>query len=121
MSFYQELRPECKIHSFYTTGKQKKIDCFHVDGYCDHCKTVFEAMGCYYRFCSCQETHPSLSEQDIERGNKKREMEELRREYMKERGYKVQEMWECEWWELFKTDSSVKNHVKTKFLYKRLL
>ena len=24
MSFYQELRPECKIQSFYTTGKQKK-------------------------------------------------------------------------------------------------
>ena len=31
-SFYQELRPECKIESFYTIGKQKKIDCFHVDG-----------------------------------------------------------------------------------------
>ena len=40
MYFYQELRPECKIQSFYITGKQKKIDCFHVDGYCDHCKTV---------------------------------------------------------------------------------
>ena len=23
----------------------KKIGCFNVDGYCDHCKTVFEAMG----------------------------------------------------------------------------
>ena len=93
MSFYQEWGPECKIQS---TGKQKKIDCFHVDGYCDHCKTVFEAMGCYYHFCSCQETRPSLSEQDIERGNKKREMDELRREYIKERGYKIQELWECE-------------------------
>ena len=120
-SFYQELRPECKIQSFYTTGKQKKIDCFHVDGYCDHCKTVFEAMGCYYHFCSCQETCPSLSEQDIERGNKKREMDELRREYIKERGYKIQEMWECEWWKHFKTDSSIKNHVKTNFPYKRPL
>ena len=121
MSFYQELRPECKIQSFYTTGKQKKIDCFHVDGYCDHCKTVFEAMGCYYHFCSCQETRPSLSEQDIERGNKKREMDELRREYIKERGYKIQEMWECEWWKHFKTDSSIQNHVKTNFPYKRPL
>ena len=43
-----------KIKSFYTTGKQKKIDCFYVDGYCDHHKTVIEAMGCYYHFCSCQ-------------------------------------------------------------------
>ena len=30
-------------------------------------------------------------------------------------------MWECEWWEHFKTDSSVKNYVKTSFLYKRPL
>ena len=45
MSFYHELRPEHKIESFYTTGKQENFDCFHYDGYCDHCKTVFEAMG----------------------------------------------------------------------------
>ena len=50
-----------------------KIDCFNVDGGCDHFKTVFEAMGCYYHFCFCQEASPSLTEQDIERGNKKRE------------------------------------------------
>ena len=78
-------------------------------------------MGYYYHLCSCQETRPSLSEQDIERGNKKREMDELRLEYIKERGYKIQEMWECEWWRHFKTDSSVKNHVKTSFPYKRPL
>ena len=92
MSFYQKLRPECKIESFYTTGKQKKIDFFHIDGYCDHCETEFEAMGCYYYFCSFQETCPFMSEQDIERGNKKREMDELRREYIKEKGYNDQEM-----------------------------
>ena len=59
-----------------------------------------------------------LSEQDLERGNKKREMDELRREYIKEKGYKIQEMWECEWWEHFKTNSSVKNHVKNNFPYR---
>ena len=72
MSFYQETRPACKIESFFISGKQKKIDRFNVDGYCDHCKTVFEAMGCYYHCCFCQEARPSLTEQDIERGNKKR-------------------------------------------------
>ena len=30
-------------------------------------------------------------------------------------------MWECEWWEHFKTDSSVYNYVKTIFPYKRPL
>ena len=121
MSFYQESRPECKIESFFTSGKQKKIDCFNVDGFCDHCKIVFEAMGCYYHFCSCQETCPSSTEQDIERGNKKREMDEMRREYIQEKGYKVEEMWECEWWQNFKTNDKIKNHVRTHFPYKRPL
>ena len=48
-------------------------------------------------------------------------MDELRREYIKERGYKIQEMWKSEWWKHFKTDSSIKNHVKTNFPYKRPL
>ena len=63
----------------------------------------------------------SLSEQDIERGNKKREMIELRAEYIKVKGCNFQEIWECEWWEHFKTDSSVKNRVKTNFPYRRPL
>ena len=46
MSFSQRQRPDCKIESFYTTGTQKKIDCFMADGFCAHCNTVFEAMGC---------------------------------------------------------------------------
>ena len=84
MSFYQETRPKCKIESFFTSDKQKKIDCFNVDGYCDHCKTVFESMGCYYHICRCQEARPSLIDQDIERGNKKREMDDMQRKYNKE-------------------------------------
>ena len=60
------MRPKCNIESFYTSGKQKKIDCFHVDGCYSHCETVFEAIGCYYYFCLSQETGTFLSEQDIE-------------------------------------------------------
>ena len=111
MSFYQEKRPECKIDSFFKSGKQKKIDCFNVDGYCDHCKTMFGAMGCYYHFCSCQESRPSLTDQYIERGNKKREMDDMRREYIKEKGYKNEEMRECDLWESFKTNDKIENHV----------
>ena len=48
-------------------------------------------------------------------------MDELRREYIKEKGYNIQDMWECEWFEHFKTDSSFKNHVKTNFHFKRPL
>ena len=72
-------------------------------------------------FCSCQEARPSLTEPDTERGNKKREKDDMRRDYIKEKGYKVAEMWECEWWENFKTDEKIKNHVRTLFLTKDLL
>ena len=121
MSYYQETRPECRIESFHTSGNQKKIDCFNVDGYCNHCKTVFGAMGCYYHFCPCQETRPSLSDEDIERGNRRREMDDLRREYIREKGYKIEEMWECEWWQNFKTNEKIKNHIRSNFPYKRPL
>ena len=121
MSFFQRQRPECKIESFYTTGTQKKIDCFKVDGFCAHCNTVFDAMGCFYHDCPCQEARPSLTEEDIERRNKKREMDQMRKQYIKERGFNVVEMWECEWWNLYKTTTCVKDHLRESFPYKRPL
>ena len=70
----QEQNAELKA----STHLEKKIVCFNVDGYCDHCKTVFEAMGCYYHFVLARRI--VLSEKDIERGKKMREMDDLRRE-----------------------------------------
>ena len=92
-SYFQRQRPDCKIESFNTTGNQKKIDCFKVDGFCAHCNTVFEAMGCFYHYCPCQEARPVLTEEDIKRGNKKREMDQMRKQYIEEKGYNVVEMW----------------------------
>ena len=94
MSFFQRTRPECEIESFFTTGRQKN-DCFSVDGFCSDCNTVFEAMGCFYHFCPCQELRPSLTEEDIQRGSKKRELDALRRHYIQEKVFKVIEMWGC--------------------------
>ena len=71
LSYCQQTRPECNIESNVTTGRQKKIDCFSVDGYCNYCNTVFEAMGCYFHYCPCQEARPSLTDNEITRGIKK--------------------------------------------------
>ena len=71
MAFFQSSRPECKIESFYTIGTQRKIDCFSVDGFCGHCSTVFEALGCFYHFCECQEVQPGLTEEDIVKGQER--------------------------------------------------
>ena len=118
LSYFQRTRQEYKIESFFTTGRQKKIDCFSVDGFCSHCNSVFEALGCFYHFCTCQELRPSLTEEDIQRGSKKRELDALRRHYIQEKCFKVIEMWESEWWRLYKTTNTVKQHIREHFPYR---
>ena len=120
MSYFQATRPECKIESYYTTGMQKKIDCFRVDGYCNHCKTLFKAMGRYFLFCPCEEGRPSLTDDDIKQGTKKREIDEPRKDYIREKRFPIKEIWECSWWDQFKNNVDVKNHVRTHFSFKSL-
>ncbi len=86
-----------------------------------HCNTVFEAMGCFYHYFPCQEARPSLTEDDMERGKKKREMDQMRKQYIKENGYNFVEMWECELWNLYKTTTFVKEQLRKSFPYKRPL
>ena len=121
MSYFQRTRPDCKNESFYTTGRQKKINRFSVDGFCSHCNTVFDLMGCFYHFCPCRELRPSLTEEDIKRGGRKRELDELRRCYIQKKGFTVIEMWECESWRVYKTTNFVKLHNRENFPYRRSL
>ena len=51
LSYFQQTRPEFNIEINFTTDRQKKIDCFSVDGICNHRNTVYGAMGCYFHFC----------------------------------------------------------------------
>ena len=69
-------------------------------------------MGCFYGYCSCQEARSALTEEDIKRGKKKREMDQMRKQYIKEKGYNVVEMWECEWWNMYKTTTCMKEHLR---------
>ena len=86
-----------------------------------HIVIVFEAMGCFYHYCPCQEARPSLTEDDIERGNIKREMDQMGKQYIKEKGHNVVEMWKSEWWNLYKTTTCVKEYLRESFSYKRPL
>ena len=92
MTYFQRTRPDYEIESFFTIGRQKEIDCFRVDGFCCDCNTVFEAMGCFYQFFPCQERRPSLTEEDIQRGGKKREFDAVRRHSIQEKGFNVIDM-----------------------------
>ena len=78
-------------------------------------------MGCCYQYRPCQEARPSLTDTDIERGIKKRQQDEMRRDYIQQKGYQIVEMWECDRWSLYKTDASVKSHLRENLPYKRPL
>ena len=78
-------------------------------------------MGCYFHYCPCQEARPSLTDNEITRGIKKREPDQMCKEYIQQKGYKIIEMWVCSWWELYRTDPTVKNHLRANFPYQRPL
>ena len=50
MDYFQQVHPNCKIQTQFTHKKQKKLGPYLVDGFCNHCNTVFEAMGCFFHF-----------------------------------------------------------------------
>ena len=64
-------------------------------------------MGYIYQFCPFQNVRPSLTEEVFQRGGKKRELNELGRNYRDEKGFTLFEMWEYEWWRLYKITSNV--------------
>ena len=59
---------------------------------------MFEAPECYYHYCSCQEAPAALTEEDIQRGIKKREVDEQRKHYIQ--GYSIIEMYKHDWWKI---------------------
>ena len=50
-----------------------------------------------------------------------REMDQMRKQYIKEKWYNIVEMWEFEGWNLYKTTTCVKEHLRESFPYKRPL
>ena len=40
---------------------------------------------------------------------------------IQQKGYQVVEIWECGWWSLYKTDASVKSHLRENFPYRQPL
>ena len=46
-------------------------------------------MGCYFHFCPCQEAKASLSEEETQRGIRKKEHDELKRHYLKRKDIRL--------------------------------
>jgi G:T-mismatch repair DNA endonuclease (very short patch repair protein) len=64
-----------------------------VDGYCAETMTVYEFMGCYWHGHECITRNESLEEERLRR----RSFTEKKIHYLRELGYNVEVIWECEW------------------------
>ena len=42
----------------------KKVDCLNAYGFWGHCNRVFDAMGCFYLCCPCQDERRALIEEN---------------------------------------------------------
>ena len=74
-------------------------------------------MACCLHFCPCQEDRASLSGEPMQRGIRKREHDELRRDYLRHKGYNIIDVWECNWWESVKKEN-LRLHVRKNFTIK---
>ena len=53
---------------------------------------------------------------------KKRQQDEMPRDYVQQKGYQIVERWKCEWWcSLYKSDESLNSHLRENFRFRRLL
>ena len=59
-------------------------------------------------------------EQNYE-SDKKRVQHQMRKEYILQKFYKITQMLECNWWELYREEATLKNHLRANFPYQRPL
>ena len=45
----------------------------------------------------------------------------MRKEYIQQEGHKINERWECNWWELYRVYAPVESYLRANFPYKRPL
>ena len=83
MSYFQSVRPRCKVEAS-TRRVQIQNWCIQCWWFCGRWSTVFEFMGFCYHYCPFQDARSPI-EENIQRGIRKRELDELRKQCIQEK------------------------------------
>ncbi len=102
-------------HEF--NGKEKRLGRrqLPVDGWCQETQTAYQFQGCWWHGHDCHLNRKEYN--DI----RKKSMKDLRAEtaqttaYLRGLGYKVVEMWECNWLEKKAHDKNIQSFIATRF------
>ena len=97
-------------------GKEKRLGPrqLPVDGFCQQTKTVYQLHGCYWHGHLCHLNRDKQGNFKVENLSNGKTMSELQAEtrknaeYLKDLGYKVTEIYECQWRKMKSSDPKVK-------------
>ena len=95
-----------KIQTAYN-GKEHTLLTYKLDGFCKDTKTIFEFHGCWWHGCDCQLKRVK-NDKDQQLLQKRRERTESRSNTLRSLGYKVVEIFECEWMKKKRENGKVK-------------
>ena len=86
---------------------------FHVDGYCHDTQTVYEFQGCFTH--GCPTCHPNRHEKHVRHYDRTMqdiyEISQHKVQQLREQGYTVVQIWECEWKRLKETNPEIQSFV----------
>lgn len=93
----------CKILHKLNNNHEKRVGPFPVDGYDPITKTIYQYNGCYFHGHSCHLNQRMNSNEREKRFNKTKDCEM----YLTKQGYKVQSIWECEFFQLLRKNKTL--------------
>ena len=95
-------------------GKEVKVGKYYLDGYCSSSRLAFEFQGCFYHGHNCSKMQKQRQKKGEEWWDGQREKFNKTKQKisdLKKMGYKVIEMWECEFNKLKRTDPELRDFV----------
>ncbi|XP_048238897.1 uncharacterized protein LOC124129020 [Haliotis rufescens] len=94
-------------------GREKRVGPYLVDGFIPGSMTVFEFHGCYFHGHHCHlTTKARAQEKSRERLEQKLKATRARAAYIRDLGYTVVEMWECNFRAECKTNSQLSSFIR---------
>ena len=98
-------------HQYNNTEKRVGKRKIPVDGYCQATNTVFQFQGCFWHGHQCPQNPSKVNQvRKLSRDERYQKTEEIST-YIREQGYNLVEMWECEWLHTLSTNQDARGYV----------
>lgn len=95
-------------------GREKRVGSYPVDGFCSSTSTIFQLHGCYHHGHDCEITKCVRNEKWRQNRADKYKNTLRTNQYIQERGYKLNQIWECEFRNLKTSSKSLQNLINKK-------